>query len=133
MAAQNSAIRTNHIKTRIDNTQENSKRRLCSDRDETINHIICECSKLAQKEYKARHDWVRKVIHWEMCKKFNFDHANKCYMHNPAPVLENDTHKLLWDFDIQTDHLISAKRPDLIIINEKRKENQQNCRLCCPG
>ena len=23
-------------------------------------------------------------------------------MHNPAPVLENDTHKLLWDFDIHT-------------------------------
>ena len=35
---------------------------------------------------------------------------------NPAPVLENDTHKLQWDFDIQTDHLISARRPDLIII-----------------
>ena len=34
-------------------------------------------------------------------------------MHNPAPVLENDTHKLLWDFDIQTDHLILARRPDL--------------------
>ena len=42
-------------------------------------------------------------------------------MHNPAPVLENDTHKLLWDFDIQTDQLISAKRLDLIIINKKRK------------
>ena len=42
-------------------------------------------------------------------------------MHNPAPVLENETHKLLWDFDIQTDHLISARRPDLIIINKKKK------------
>ena len=51
-------------------------------------------------------------------------------MHNPAYVLENDTHKLLWDFNIQTDHLIPARRPDLIIIN---KENLQNCRLCCPG
>ena len=38
-------------------------------------------------------------------------------MHNPAPVLENDTYKLLWDFNIQTDHLIPARRPDLIIIN----------------
>ncbi len=55
-------------------------------------------------EYTARHDWVGKVIHWEMCQKFKFDHAND--MHNPAPVLENDTQKLLWDFDIETDHLI---------------------------
>ena len=92
MAAQNSAIRTNHIKARIDKTQQNSKCRLCGDRDETINHIISECSKLAQKNYKARHDWVGKGIHWEMCKKFKCDHANKWYMHNPAPVLENDMH-----------------------------------------
>ena len=47
-------------------------------------------------------------------------------MRNPASVLENDTHKIQWDFDIQTDHLISARRPDLIIIN-KNKENLQNC------
>ena len=81
--------------------------------------IVSECSKLAQKEYKARHDWVGKVIHWEICKKFKFDHANKLYMYNPALVLEKDKHKLLWDFDIQTDHQISARRPDLIIINKK--------------
>ena len=37
-------------------------------------------------------------------------------MHNPAPVLENDSHKLQWDFD-----LISARRPDLIIINKKKR------------
>ena len=43
-------------------------------------------------------------------------------MHNPAPVLENDTHKLPWDFNIQTDHLIPARRPDLIIINNKKKK-----------
>ena len=43
----------------------------------------------------------------------------------PAPDLENDTHKLLWDFDIQTDHLISASRPDLIIINKKKKKKRR--------
>ena len=42
-------------------------------------------------------------------------------MHNPAPVLKNDSHKLLWDFNIQTDHLIPARRPDLIIINKKKR------------
>ena len=56
-----------------------------------------------------------------MCKTYKFDHTNKWYMHNPAPVLENDTHKLIWDFNIQTDHLIPARRPDLIIINKKKR------------
>ena len=78
------------------------------------NHIISECNKLAQKEYKTRHDWVSKVIYCKMCKKFKFDHTKKWYMHNPASVLENGTQKLLWDFDVPTNHLISARRPDLI-------------------
>ena len=121
IAVQNNAIRTNHIKARIDKTQQNSKCRPCGDRDETIYHKISECNKLAQKEYKTRHDWVGKVIHKEMCKKLKFDHTNKWYMHNPAPVLENNTHKLLWDFDIRTDHLISSRRPDLIIINKEKR------------
>ena len=60
IAAQDNAIRTNHIKARIDETQLNSKCWLCGDREEAINHIISECRKLAQKE---RHDWV---IHWEI-------------------------------------------------------------------
>ena len=45
-------------------------------------------------------------------------------MYNPAPVLENDTHKLLWYFDIQTDHLISTRRPDVIIIKKKKKKKK---------
>ena len=42
-------------------------------------------------------------------------------MHNPVPVLENAMHTLLWDFNIQTDHLIPARRTELIIINKKKK------------
>ena len=65
---QNNAIRTNHIKVRIDKTHQNSNCRLCG---------------------------------------------------------ENDPLKPLWYFDIQTDPVISARRPDLIIINNKRR----TCRI----
>ena len=120
----------NQIKARIDNKQQNCKCRLCGDRDETINHIISECSKLTRKQYKTRHDWMGKVIHRELCKKLKFDHTNKGYMHNPATVLENDTHKLIWDFNIQTDRLISARKPDLIVINKKKKKKKENLHNC---
>ena len=43
-------------------------------------------------------------------------------MHNPAPVLVNDTYILPLDFDIHADHLISARRLDLIIITKKKKK-----------
>ena len=37
-------------------------------------------------------------------------------MCNPESVLENEKHKIFWDFEIQTDHLISARRPELVIV-----------------
>ena len=49
IAVQNDAIKPNYIKVKIDKAQQNSNCRLYSDRDETINHIISECSKLLQK------------------------------------------------------------------------------------
>ena len=67
---------------------------------------------ISTKAYTTRHDWVGKVTHWEQCKKFKFDHTNKWYMHNLASLWENETHKLFWDFEIQTNHLI-ARRPGL--------------------
>ena len=47
----------------------------------------------------AWHDWVRKLIHWELCKKLKFDHNTKWYMHRLESVLENEIHKTLrfWD------------------------------------
>ena len=46
-------------------------------------------------------------------------------MHKPECVLGNEVHKLLWNFQIQTYPLISARRPNLRIFNEKKK----TCRI----
>ena len=47
-------------------------------------------------------------------------------MVNAQPrIYPGEWHALLWDFEIQTDHLISARRPDLIIINRK----ERTCRI----
>ena len=124
MTAQNNAIRTNYVKLKIDKTQQNSKCRLWGDRVETINNIISECSKLTQKEYKTRHEWMEKVIPWELCTKYKVDHTDKWYMHNPKSTLENETHKILLDFDIQTDHLISTRRPDLVIVKKNKTKKK---------
>ena len=63
IAAQNNTIRANHIKVRIDKTQQNNKCKFCGDRDDPIKHTISQSSKLALKEYKTRNDWVGKMIH----------------------------------------------------------------------
>ena len=46
-------------------------------------------------------------------------------MYKPESVLENETHKILWDFKIQTDHLIFARQPDIMIVNKKKKKKRR--------
>ena len=62
-----------------------------------------------------------KVIYWELYKKLKLDPTNKWEMDKPESILENEMHKLLWDFEIQTDHLILARQPDQVIANKKRE------------
>ena len=56
IAAENNGISTNNIKARIDRTQQNSRCWLWGDWDKTIDHIINEYNKFAQKGYKTRYD-----------------------------------------------------------------------------
>ena len=44
--------------------------------------------------------------------------VNKKNMHSLESVLENETHEVLWDFEIQTGHQITVKIPELIIVNK---------------
>ena len=115
-----------YVKARIDKTQQNSRCRLCGDKDETINNTISEHNKLVQKKSKTRPDWVGKVIHRELCKKFKSDHTNKWYKHDSESIPENETLKILWDFEIQTDHLISVRRPDFVIVKKTKNKKKQN-------
>ena len=46
-------------------------------------------------------------------------------MYNPESDLENEMHNVFCDFKIQTYHLISARRPDLVIVNQKKKKKKR--------
>ena len=43
-------------------------------------------------------------------------------MHKLESIQENETNKLLWDFEIQADTLIPARRTDSVIFNKKQKQ-----------
>ena len=42
---------------------------MCGKVDESIDHIVSRCRKLAQKEYKGRHDNLGKIVHWKLARK----------------------------------------------------------------
>ena len=83
---------------------------------------VCEYPMLAQREYKRRHVWVGRNIHWEVYRKSGFDVHEKWYKHEPEKVVENYSWKIFWDFTIQTDHAIEARRPDMVIIDKTKNE-----------
>ena len=78
-------------------------------------------SKLARKEYKRRYDSLGKIVHWKLAEEYNFEAGNKWYEHEPESVLEDEDYKILWDFFIQTDPVIEARRPDLVVVDKKRR------------
>ena len=132
MAAQDQALRTRYIRKEIDKEDISSKCRLCDEREETIAHIVSECKMLAQKQYKLwRHDRVARIIHWDLCKKWKLEHADKWYDHEPSTVIENEEVKVLWDMKIQTDAKIEHSKPDIVVF-EKRSRKCFLVDVACP-
>ena len=37
--------------------------------------------KLAQREYKQRHDSIAKVVRWKLCEKYHLEKKDKWYEH----------------------------------------------------
>ena len=72
-------IITNLSKSETDKSQGDSLCRVCRKVDESINHIVSGCSKLAQKEYKRRYDNLGKIVHWKFVRKCNFEAGDKWY------------------------------------------------------
>ena len=70
-AAQDQALRTNAIQAKVDKVANDSKCRLCKEKDETIDHLISSCSKIAQTDYKERRNKVASMLHWNLCKKYH--------------------------------------------------------------
>ena len=73
-------------------------------------------------EYKGRHDNVARYIHWQLCGKCELERVNNWYEQKPKGVLESENFKILWDFTIQCDGKIEARRPDIVFVDKKERE-----------
>ena len=123
VAAQDQALFTSNLRNVVYGENVQSICCVCGATDETVAHIVSECSKLAQKEYKqVRHDKVAKMLHWKSCEKWRFNKAEKWHIHKPEKVLESENCKILWDFPIQTDKTLEHDQPDITVIDKKNKK-----------
>ena len=122
MGAQNQSIRTNLVKVKIGKSQGDSLCRMCRKVDENIDDILLVV--VVNLHRRSRREGMTtwgKIVHWKLARKCNFEAGDKWYEHEPESVLENEDYKILWDFSIQTDHVIEARRPDLVVVDKKER------------
>ena len=122
-AIQEQAITTNYIKKHIFRTEESDICRVCRSEMETIHHIISSCEALAPTKYLERHNNVCKYVHMLLLNEHGIkDQITPWYKHQPSPVEENGRVKILWDFQVQTDHCLQHNKPDIIVVDKTKNE-----------
>ena len=87
---------------------------------------------MAQTDYKKIHDKLAKLVHWNMCRRYGIQYAKNWYEHNAEKVPENDKAQIPWNFNIQTDHVIQARRPD-IVVKDKESDPKWIIDIAVPG
>ena len=123
LAAQDQCLPTNYHATKIAKTGSNSKCRMCGQTDEHVMHVLSACTVLAPTEYLHRHNRVGTYIHWRLCQHYQIpDIPQKWYLHVPDPVTTGNVATILWDTQIQTDRLIRANKPDIVIKDKNTSE-----------
>ena len=73
---------------------------------------------------KGMISWGKQCI-GSLLESVIFEAGDKWYEHEPESVLENEDYKILCDFSIQTDHVMEAQRPDLVVVDKK----ERNCKI----
>ena len=53
-------------------------------------------------------------------KAHGLPHTKSCYEHRADKVVENEDVKVLWDFNIQVDKFIEARRSDIMLVRKKK-------------
>ena len=94
---------------------------------EYVDHLLSSRTPLAATMYKQRHDRIRKIIHWSILKHFNNTVSHNYWDHVPASVVETNNTKVLWDFKIYIDHFITARCPDIVVIDNEAPEISADC------
>uniref|UniRef100_A0A3B3HW39 Reverse transcriptase domain-containing protein n=1 Tax=Oryzias latipes TaxID=8090 RepID=A0A3B3HW39_ORYLA len=121
LAAQEQALSTRAIEAQIYHTRQDPRCRLCKEAPETIQHITAGCKMLAGKAYMERHNQVAGIIYRNVCAKYGLE-TPRSKWETPPKVVENERAKILWDFQIQTDRMVMANQPDIVVVDKEQRK-----------
>uniref|UniRef100_A0A3P9CTW7 C2H2-type domain-containing protein n=1 Tax=Maylandia zebra TaxID=106582 RepID=A0A3P9CTW7_9CICH len=67
-----------------------------------------------------RHNQVAGIVYRNICAEYNLE-VPRSKWEMPPRVVENDRAKILWDFQIQTDKMVVANQPDIVVVDKQKK------------
>ena len=105
VAVQDQAINTKNYQKVICGQQVESKCRMCSQHNETVDHIVSGCEVLAKTEYISRHNNAAAYLHWSICKDHDIEITDKWYEHEPETVMHNKDNNItiMWDMPVSAE------------------------------
>ena len=78
------------------------------------------CKMLAGKAYMGHHNQVAGIIHRNICAEHGLEVPGS-RRGTPTKVTENERIKILWDIRIQTDKLVMAIQPDIVVVKKHQR------------
>ena len=72
--------------------------RHCTEKQETVSHVLCGCSHIARSLYKTRHDKMLRPVYHALLEKYGFDES-VCMitlLHGKCNLIPSQA-KILWD------------------------------------
>ena len=117
IAAQEQALNTKSHQARILKTSTDC--RLFKTANETVTHILTGCPKIARTDRVLEKAQCSGCSHPQKCMPRVWYRNNKVWLHKPQSVIETEKVKILWNFEIRTDHIIPARRPDDMVVIDK--------------
>uniref|UniRef100_A0A3B5PPD0 Reverse transcriptase domain-containing protein n=1 Tax=Xiphophorus maculatus TaxID=8083 RepID=A0A3B5PPD0_XIPMA len=121
LAAQEQALNTRAIEAQIYHTRQDPRCRLCKEAPETVQHITAGCKILAGKAYMERHNQVAGIVYRNICAEYGLETPGSKW-ETPPKVAENARAKILWDFQIQTDKMVMANQPDIVVVDKQQRK-----------
>ena len=123
-AAQENALKTRNYCATILKEDCKTECRMCGDYPETVGHLVSACKKMAQTDYKRRHDKMGLRVYWEVCGVYGLKRSERWHLEVPDGVRRSDDGmiEIWWDQKVVTPTKFEANRPDMMIVDRRSKE-----------
>ena len=128
--------RTVPTRVRMDFIHRRSGRascRMCGQTKETVAHVAAGCQAISGTLYTRRHDATLRVFYWYYLHKVGIEETLHPWWwgKDPEPEVELGSLKILWNRKVYTEQLVTACKPDMLILDEESK-TARLVEMSCP-